>query len=146
MAENNELGIKITATNQAAATLDQLKETLKQLEVAAANFGKAAQTGLQSEIASVKAAISAHGGQVESIKNVTKAMAEQRAMANYINRDMDLANSQMRRQADLENQLFNQRQKAAAAAQVASACGMESSDSKIIAMKLALMKQELSIR
>jgi hypothetical protein len=84
MSESNNLGIQITATSAATATIKQLENTVRALEGTLKALGGTAQdvggkitNSLQNEINAINKEIAARSQQVESIKKVTAAIKEQ---------------------------------------------------------------------
>jgi hypothetical protein len=95
MSDNTRLGISITATNTANASIAQLMATVKGLQGTlrdlggtAADAGGKITTALTNEIAAINKEIAARGGQVTAIKQVTTALHEQAEAAAVVHRTL----------------------------------------------------------
>ena len=98
----SNLGIHISATDTASATVKQLQSTLAQFEGLLAQVGREATTSgaaisahaqkstdnLKAQIAAIKEEIAAYGGQAAGIRGVTAALGEQATAAAVVHRTL----------------------------------------------------------
>jgi hypothetical protein len=95
MSETNRLGISITATSTATATIGQLNKTIAELQSLLGNVGGSARdasgkitAGIQANISAIQAEIAARGAQAASIKTVTAAIVAQGEAAAVVYRTL----------------------------------------------------------
>lgn len=95
MSDTTRLGVSITASDTATATIAQLaatakalEQTLKSLGGSAADAGGKITASLTAEIAVINREIAARGGQAASIRQVTVALQEQATAAAVVHRTL----------------------------------------------------------
>lgn len=95
MSDTSRLGISITASDTATASIKQLESTVRGLQQTlrdiggtAADAGGKITAALNAEITSIQREISARTGQATAIKTVTTAIKEQTAAAEVLHRTL----------------------------------------------------------
>lgn len=95
MSDTTRLGVSITASDTAAATIKQLeatvrglRQTLQDVGGTAADVGGKITAALEKEISSINREITARGGQATAIRTVTAALKEQAEAAAVVHRTL----------------------------------------------------------